>query len=90
MIIPRDNGVINAKGRVTIMTSNGDKASATFQEIGHPVVDADNVIIIADSGGAFFDANATGKLAFLGNTVDTYKDVIYKDGTDKVVAWELR
>jgi hypothetical protein len=40
LIIPRDNGVINAKGRVTIMTSIGDKASATFQEIGHPVVDA--------------------------------------------------
>ena len=36
------------------MTSNGDKASATFQEIGHPVVDADNVIIIAASGAAHF------------------------------------
>ena len=35
------------------MTSNGDKASATFQEIGHPVVDADNVIIIATSRGHF-------------------------------------
>ncbi|MGB8035135.1 MAG: hypothetical protein WCF03_15075 [Nitrososphaeraceae archaeon] len=46
--------------------------------------------MITASGAAFFDANATGKLAFLGNTVDTYKDVIYKDGTDKVVAWELR
>ena len=37
-----------------------------------------------------FDANTTGKLAFIGNIVAVYKDQIYKDRTDKVVAWEWK
>jgi hypothetical protein len=92
LIILRENGVINAKGYVTMMTSSGNKASATFQEIGHPVVDANKIIIIIimASGASFFDANATGKLAFLDNSVTIYKDMIYKDGTDKVIAWEWK
>ena len=89
LIIPRDNGVIIVKGRVTMMTSSGETASATFQEIGHPAADANNAIITA-SGAAFFDANATGRLAFLANTVAVYKDQICKDGTDKVIAWEWK
>ena len=61
VIIPRGNGgVINGKGQVAIMTSSGDKASLTFEEIGQ--LDANGMII--GSGGAFFDANATGKLSF--------------------------
>jgi hypothetical protein len=92
LIIPRgnNNGAINTKGQINIMTSssgNGqEKASATFEEIGHS--DANG--IITATGAAFFDANATGKLAFLGNIVAVYKDIIYKDGTDKVVAWEWK
>jgi hypothetical protein len=89
LIIPIENGVIFAKGYVTMITSNGDVVSARFQEIGHPMVDANNTIIIA-SGAAFFDSKATGKLAFLGNSVAIYKDIIYNNGTDKVIAWEWK
>ena len=74
-----------------MMTSNGDKASATFQEIGRPVVDANNITTtITASGAAFFNTNATGKLTFLSNAVAVYKDVIYKDGSDKVIAWKWK
>jgi sorbitol-specific phosphotransferase system component IIA len=81
LVTIRDNGkVINTKGQAAIMTSSGDKASLTFEEIGH----------LTASGASFFDANATGKLAFLGNTVAIYKDTIYKNGTDTVIAWERK
>jgi len=87
LIMPRGNsGVINGKGHVSIMSSNGEKASTTFQEIGH--FDANGIITAI--GVAFFDANATGRLAYLSNTVAIYKDQIYKDGTDRLVAWEWK
>jgi hypothetical protein len=73
------------------MTSSGGggKASADFQEIEH-ALESNNRVIITASGTAFFDANATGKLAFLGNAVAIYKDQIYRDGTDKLVAWQWK
>jgi hypothetical protein len=87
LIIARGNtGIIGSKGQVAMMTSSGEKASATFEEIGHP--DANGTITA--SGAAFFDANATGKLASLGNAVAIYKDQIYKNGEDKVIAWEWK
>ena len=52
------------------------------------MVDANNTIIA--SGTAFFDSKATGKLAFLSNFVAIYKDIIYNNGTDKVIAWEWK
>jgi sorbitol-specific phosphotransferase system component IIA len=89
LVMPRDNGqAINTKGHVVIMTNSGEKASADFQEIGH--VEYNNKGIITATGTAFFDANATGKLAFLGNAVAIYKDQIYKDGTDKLEAWQWK
>jgi len=92
LITIRDNGkVINTKGHVAIMTSSGSgKASADFQEIGHALEGNNKGVIITASGTAFFDANATGKLAFLGNAVAIYKDQIYRDGTDKLVAWQWK
>lgn len=91
LVTIRDNGkVINTKGHVTIMTSSGgEKASADFQEIGH-ALESNNRLIITASGTAFFDANATGKLAFLGNAVAIYKDQIYRDGSDKLVACQWK
>ena len=87
LVIPRGNsGVINTKGQVAIMTSSGGKASATFQETGHPNANG----MVTATGAAFFYTNATGKIAFLGNIVAVYKDQIYKDGTDKVIAWEWK
>lgn len=92
LVTIRDNGkVINTKGHVAIMTSSGGgKASADFQEIGHAPEGNNKGIVVTATGTAFFDANATGKLAFLGNAVAIYKDQIYKDGTDKLVAWEWK
>src|SRR5438132_5746071 len=66
LVTIRDNGkVINTKGQAAIMTSSGDKASLSFEEIGH----LDSNGTITANGASFFDANATGKLAFLSNTV---------------------
>ena len=89
LIIPRENGVVFVKGHVTMITSSNDTASASYQEIGHPMVDASNTIINA-SGAAFFDSKARGKLAFLGNSVAIYKDIICNNGTDKVIGWEWK
>jgi hypothetical protein len=89
LIIPGENRVIFVKGYVTMITSSGDTASASYQEIGHPMVDANNTIINA-SGAAFFDSKARGKLAFLGNSVAIYKDIICNNGTDKVIGWEWK
>ena len=75
LIISRGSSIIVGKGQAAMMTSSGDKTSLTFEEIGH--LDANGTITA--SGASFFDANATGKLAFLGNTVAIYKDQIYKD-----------
>src|SRR3954453_948204 len=90
LVIPRENRVIFIKGYVTMITSSGDTASASFQEIGHPMIDANNTIIINANGAAFFDSKATGKLAFLSNSVAIYKDIIYNNGTDKVIGWEWK
>jgi hypothetical protein len=87
LIMPRGiSGVIDSKGQGAMITTSGGKASFTFHEIGH----SDSNGTITATGAAFFDANATGKLAFLGTVVAVYKDQIYKDGTDKVIAWKWK
>jgi len=85
LIISRGDGVIESKGQGAMIT-NGGKASFTFHEIGH----SNSNGTITATGAAFFDTNATGKLAFLGNVVAVYKDQIYRDGTDKVIAWKWK
>jgi hypothetical protein len=87
LIIPRGfGGVIDSKGYGAMRSSGGGKASFTFHEIGNSKPNG----TITATGAAFFDANATGNLAFLGNVVAVYKDQIYKNGTDKVTAWGWR
>ena len=87
LIIPRGfGGVIDSKGYGAMRSSGGGKASFTFHEIGH----SDSNGTIAATGAAFFDTNATGKLAILGNVVAVYKDQIYRDGTDKVITWKWK
>jgi hypothetical protein len=89
LIIPRGNtGIINVKGQVSIVTDNGDRGSFNFQETRYPPAGAYGTI--KATGAAFFDANATGKLAFLDNTVAIYKHQIYKNGTDRVIAWQWK
>jgi len=85
LVIPRGNGVIESKGQGAMITSGG-KASFIFHEIGH----SDSNGTIAATGAAFFDTDATGKLAILCNIVAVYKDQIYRDGTDKVIAWKWK
>jgi hypothetical protein len=87
LVIPRGiSGVIDSRGQGAMITTGGGKASFTFHEIGHS--DANGTITA--TGAAFFDANASGKIAFLGNAVAIYKDQVYKNGTDKVIAWEWK
>ena len=64
IILRGSNGVIESKGQGAMITSGG-KASFTFHEIGH----SDSNGTIAATGAAFFDTNATGKLAILCNVV---------------------
>jgi hypothetical protein len=66
------------------MSSGGDKASLNFKELGH--VDASG--IVKANGAAFFDAYATGRFAYLSNTVSIHTDEVDKSGNGKVVAWE--
>jgi len=87
LIIPGGiSGVIDSKGQGAMITTIGGKIYFTFHEIGH----SDSNGTITATGAAFFDANATGNLAFLSNVVAVYKDQIYKDGTDKVIAWKWK
>ena len=42
------------------------------------------------SGATVFNANATGKMAFLSNTVAIFKEVQNKDGSAVIRAWEWK
>jgi len=44
--------------------------------------------MVKANGAAFFDANATGRLSYLSNTVSIYTDQVDKSGNGKVIAWE--
>ena len=86
LIIPRDTkgSAVLLQGNINLTTTNGDKASLDFKELGH--VDANGMV--KANGAAFFDPNATGKLAYLSNTVSIYTDEVDKTGNGKVLAWE--
>ena len=72
------------QGNINLTTTSGDKASLDFKELGH--VDANGMV--KANGAAFFDPNATGRLAYLSNTVSIYTDEVDKAGNGKVLAWE--
>jgi hypothetical protein len=55
-----------------------------IKELGH--IDANGTL--KGDGAAFYDANATGKFAYLSNTVSMYTDEVDKSGNGKVFAWE--
>jgi hypothetical protein len=82
LIIPRGGSAVLLKGKDNLVSSAGDKASLNFMELGHG-----NGIVKAN-GAAFYDAKATGKLAYLSNTVSVYTDEVDKHGNGKVLAWE--
>ena len=86
LIIPRDTkgSAVLLQGNINLTTTNGDKASLDFKELGH----VDTTGMAKANGAAFFDSNATGKLAYLSNTVYMYTDEVDKTGNGKVLAWE--
>jgi hypothetical protein len=71
LIIPRDTkgSAVLLQGNINLRTTNVDKASLNFKELGH--VDTNGMV--KANGAAFFDVNATGKLAYLSNTISIYR-----------------
>ena len=86
LIIPRDTkgSAVLLQGNVNLISSSGDKVSLDIKELGH--MDPNGAI--KANGAAFFDANATGRLSYLSNTVSIYTDQVDKTGNGKVLAWE--
>ena len=84
LIIQRGGSAVLLQGKDNLVSSGGDKASLNLKELGH--VDANGML--KGDGAAFYDANATGKLAYLSNTVSIYTDEVDKSGNGKVLAWE--
>jgi hypothetical protein len=86
LIIPRDTkgSAVLLQGNVNLISSSGDKASLDIKELGH--MDPNGAI--KANGAAFFDANATGRLSYLSNTISIYTDQVDKTGNGKVLAWE--
>jgi hypothetical protein len=84
LVVPKGGGVIYIQGSAQIRTNVTDEnATYRFLEIGKSGADG----TLRASGAAFFGSDATGKLAFLNNTVAVYKDQIDKAGNGKVIAW---
>jgi hypothetical protein len=87
LVIPRTAGAMLIQGTAVIKANDtGDKATYSFQEIGHLAADG----MTKASGAAFFGPDATGKLAFLSNVVAIYKDQIDKSGNSKIMAWKWK
>jgi hypothetical protein len=83
LIFPRPGGVVYVRGKAdfisTPSSSSNDKqtgkATYTFQAVGN-------------YGIALFNANATGSLSFLSNTVAVYKVDMNKNGTNTFTMWK--
>jgi len=82
----RNNNTVYLQGNYTITTHNMDDASYNFQAIGHYGPDKS----YESNGVAVFDENATGKLAFLENSVALYKVKIDADGGGDFYMWLLK
>jgi hypothetical protein len=80
LIIPRPEDVIYVKGKADLIAVAADdrqtgKATYTYEAIGN-------------YGVALFDANATGNLSFLSNTIGVYKVDINENGTNTFTMWK--
>jgi hypothetical protein len=87
-IVPRAGEAAYIRGNVEIVNINNssEKATYTFEEIGHRSSDGS----MNSNGAAFFGSNATGKLAFLNNAVLIYENQIDKAGNSKTMAWKWK
>jgi hypothetical protein len=81
------NGIVYSRGEGVWMGRNGNVGTAiyNFQGIGQYGADGKLRNIITD-----LQANATGKLAFLGNVVVIDKNEIDKAGNAITKYWELK
>jgi hypothetical protein len=88
LIIPisKDTADIIGNGVITANDGNGNSTFG-FREISHANA-ADGTM--RGSGATIFNANATGKMAFLSNTVAIFKEVQNKDGSAVIRAWEWK
>jgi hypothetical protein len=85
IMIPRDDGTSSIIGRAIFISQNGS-ASYSFEDIANT---EDN--ITQRLGSAFFDANATGNLEFLKNSVGVYESYVdNKDGQGIFTMWILK
>ena len=85
IMLPRDDDTSSITGRA-IFTSQNGSASYSFEDIANT---EDN--ITQRLGSAFFDANATGSLEFLKNSVGVYESYVdNRDGQGIFAMWNLK
>ena len=90
LIIPISKTIVDIEGGLVIKANDGGKdngnATLSFREISHMT----SAGTMQGSGAAIFNANATGKLSFLSNTVAMFTNNGNKDGTNIIKAWEWK
>ena len=90
LIIPISKTIVDIDGLLVIKANDGGKdngnATLSFREISHMT----SAGTMQGSGAAIFNANATGKLSFLSNTVAMFTNNGNKDGTNIIKAWEWK
>jgi len=89
LIIPISKGIVDIGGEVLLNATDGSHSNATltFREIGH-VNPFDKTI--KGTGAIIFNANATGNLSSLSNTVAMFTEGGNKDGSVMIKAWEWK
>jgi len=89
LIIPISKGIVEIVGGVILNATDGSLNNATlaFREIGH--VNAYDKTV-QGAGAIIFNANATGKLSSLSNTVAMFTDVGKEGGSHMIKAWEWK
>jgi hypothetical protein len=89
LISPISKGIVVIGGGVILNATDGSLSNATltFREIGH--VNAYDKTI-KGTGAIIFNANATGNLSSLSNTVAMFTEVGNKDGSYMIKAWEWK
>lgn len=82
----RPGGALYGEDKAVLMTSDGDTASADPKGIGHFTGPG----AISYRGCALYNANATGKLAFLSNAVLVFDVEIDASDNMTIKAWEWK
>lgn len=91
LIIPISKTIVHIEGVLAIKANdaggrgNGN-AALTFGEVSSMTPAG----TMQGNGAAIFNANATGNLSFLSNTVAMFTDTGNKDGTNVIKAWEWK